>query len=90
MRGILLIRSIPGHEASICDRLQEREHLDKGQFREATSDQLIERFQMYYGPYDVCIEMKGGKLNDIGTGVIKIREEFKEDIVETVTLIEAG
>lgn len=87
MRGIVLIKAKPGQEEIICQEIKKNKGIDQG-VRQSNGGP-IEFYQLYYGPYDVVIEMKTDQIEKIGEEVIKIRKLLKEYIVETITLVEA-
>jgi len=89
MRGIILIKAKPGQEDEIYKKIENREQDSSGNWltSESESDN-IKRYQLFYGPYDVVIEMECNQINEIGEEVIKFRNLLKDYITETVTLIE--
>jgi len=90
MRGIILIKAKPGQEDEIYKKIENRKQDSSGNW--LTSDSVesdnIKRYQLFYGPYDVVIEMECNQINGIGEEVIKFRNLLKDYIIETVTLIE--
>ena len=90
MRGIILIKAKPGQENEIYKKIENRKQDSSGNWltSDSTESDNIKRYQLFYGPYDVVIEMECNQINEIGEEVIKFRNLLKDYIIETVTLIE--
>ena len=90
MRGIILIKAKPGQENEIYNKIENRKKDSSGNWLTSGSIESdnIKRYQLFYGPYDVVIEMECNQINEIGEEVIKFRNLLKDYIIETVTLIE--